>query len=356
MLELARALIDRGHAVTVLARHVDEEIETRARVRRLARAPGPNLTDDLALFALASAALRRSSFDITCVMGPCALPPHPFVYYAQFSHAGWQSTWTTAGRPSRYHRAHGRMARALERAVASRAERVLACSEGVASEVGVGVGTSIVPNGIDLAEFPVATAARRAARRRALGLDDRAFVIAFAGEYRTNRKGLEPLVRAIARGRGDEHVLVAGDGDPDALLALAHRLGCAHRVHPLGFVDVADVLPAADAAAVPSLYEPFSIAALEAAATGLPVVISAVAGAAAHLGDGAVVVDRPDDVDALRAALDCVRDDADRAAMGRAARAAAERLSWEVVAGEAAGVVETAASGAPHDATNADAR
>jgi hypothetical protein len=109
MLELARALAARGHRVTVYAHRLDAHAGPRVSHRRIPDVPGPRLVADLVFFALATLALRRSSHDVTCVMGPCAAPPAPFVYYAQFSHAGWRRTWADGSRPAAYHRAHGRL-------------------------------------------------------------------------------------------------------------------------------------------------------------------------------------------------------------------------------------------------------
>src|SRR5207249_10264804 len=139
-----------------------------------------------------------ASHDVVCVMGPCALPASPFVYYAQFSQAGWRSAWARGTRPGLYHRIHNRLDLALERWVSTRATRVVACSDSVGAELGVDPSqVTVVPNGVRPDEFPTITPARRAEARRRLGLPADAFVVAFAGEYRTPRKGLAPLIDAV---------------------------------------------------------------------------------------------------------------------------------------------------------------
>src|SRR5262249_52528107 len=82
-------------------------------------------------------------------------------------------------------------------------------------------------------------------------------------------------------------------------------LGLGDRVHLLGArADVADLLPGFDIFALPSQTEGLSIALLEACASGLAVVASAVGGNPEIVRDGetGLLVPR-DDGDALRAAL-----------------------------------------------------
>jgi len=86
---------------------------------------------------------------------------------------------------------------------------------------------------------------------------------------------------------------------------------------------------AADVACVPSRQEAFGNVVLEACAAGLPVVTSRLAGAAELL-DGALaalVVDDPEDLDALAAALTHALGP-EGAELGRAARLRAESLPW----------------------------
>ncbi|MDT5302181.1 MAG: glycogen synthase, partial [Mycobacterium sp.] len=95
------------------------------------------------------------------------------------------------------------------------------------------------------------------------------------------------------------------------------------------------------AAVLPSHYEPFGIVALEAAATGAPLVTSNVGGLGEAVIDGETGVSFPPrDVAALTAAVRVVLDDP--AAAQRRAIAARERLTsdfdWHTVASETAQV------------------
>lgn len=339
MLELVRALADRGHAVTVYAHRLDPELEARVRFRRLPAAPGPQAVDDLWLLVRATLAVRRAGHDTTVVLGPTALPRKPFAFDAQFSHAGWRRTWTPATLPPLAHRLHARWTEILEAFVARQASVIISSTPEVGEDVGRGHTPVVaVPLGIDPAEHPPASVAARQASRARYGLAPTDLAIAFLGGYQTGRKGLDPLMQAVAK--GDEHLLVAGAGDAAALQRRAGELGLSERMHILGFVPAAEVLAAADLAAVPSLYEPFSLVGLEAACMGLPVAIAACAGVAPLLGEAAVTIGDASDVEQVRAALDRLRDPGERQRRGSAGPAAAQALAWTAIVGPAADAVE----------------
>jgi glycosyltransferase involved in cell wall biosynthesis len=96
------------------------------------------------------------------------------------------------------------------------------------------------------------------------------------------QKNLDILLNAwveVAR-RTDAHLILLGDGpDRDRLIALAEALGIADRVHFPGPVDdPSEVLRAADLFVLPSVAEGMSNSLLEAMATGLPCIASAIGG------------------------------------------------------------------------------
>lgn len=102
-----------------------------------------------------------------------------------------------------------------------------------------------------------------------------------------------------------------------------------------------DLLHRADAAVLPSHYEPFGIVALEAAAAGAPLVSSNAGGLGEAVIDGVTGVScPPNDVGALAAAVRSVLDSP--VAAQQRAEAARERLTsefaWQTVAAETAQV------------------
>lgn len=346
MLELARAVLERGHRVTVYAHRLDDELAGRVRFRRVWSAPGPQLVDDLVFLGAATRAVRRASHDVVCAVGPMVLPSSPFVLNLQFSHRGWRRTWTMDTRPGLYHRVHARVLEALESLCGRRADRVIASTADLGREV-VADGVEkvvVVPNGIDLHEFSPSSDVERSRARRRLGLEDDAFVVGFLGGWSTPRKGLDPLLRAVALGRTDERLLLASGGPRRRLDARLESLGIRDRVVVAGFERPQAVFPAVDVVAVPSLYEPFSLVALEAVASGVPLVVAERAGAAPLLRDAALVVGDPSDPTELRGALDTVRADPDvRGRMATAGRRAVEGLAWPVLFDAAAAVLEDVA-------------
>lgn len=111
----------------------------------------------------------------------------------------------------------------------------------------------------------------RAAVRERLGLTDSEFTILFAGSG-WERKGLRFAIRAMDALQGNAVLVVAGRGDPGAFPA-------SRRTRFLGPVsDIRNYLAAADIFLLPTLYDPFSNACLEALAAGLPVITTSANG------------------------------------------------------------------------------
>ena len=157
-----------------------------------------------------------------------------------------------------------------------------------------------IHNGIDLRRFHV-----RPAEAQEGGL-----VVGFAGRL-IEGKGIEVLLHALAQIPDDSmRAEIAGEGPArDALESLAHLLGIAPRVRFRGLVnDMAAFWQTCDLAVVPSHpphVESFGIVAIEAMASGLPVVATengALPELVTHGRSGTIVPEG--DPDALAAALD----------------------------------------------------
>ena len=129
----------------------------------------------------------------------------------------------------------------------------------------------VVYNGLPAGSFPAATPDERRLARVALGLAADEFIMLFAGSG-WERKGLGHALAAVARlpGRIRPRLLVAGRGRPGPFLRAAPAAAARSRF--LGPVrDMAPCYAAADVFVLPTLYDPFSNACLEALASGLPV-------------------------------------------------------------------------------------
>jgi glycosyltransferase involved in cell wall biosynthesis len=92
----------------------------------------------------------------------------------------------------------------------------------------------------------------------------------------TYQKGIDDLIGAMPLLDRDVHLFVCGDGELlSRLIQTAGALGVQERVHFLGLRnDVPSLIKAADAFVLPSLYEGYGLALVEAMACGTPVVHS----------------------------------------------------------------------------------
>jgi len=351
--EVVQCLLDRGHHLVLLAQEAMSDLVAHPRVTWV---PLPGRTWPTALLrevALAWASARwlrthRATVDLVVSNG-CSTPVPADLNAAHFVHHAWRTAPAnqTPARPGPrrwYQSLYTALNVRWERHAFASARQVVAVSDQVAAElVAAGVQPDrirVIPNGVDPSEFAPGVEDRAALRLPAdvpLGL--------FVGDLQTSRKNLDTIFRALSATPA-LHLAVAGCVDDSPYPDLAVRMGLADRVHFLGFrTDVAALMRAVDLVVCPSRYEPFSLVVLEALASGCPVVTARTVGAAALLTDAcALVVDDPEDADALAGALAQLGDDpARRAQMGRAGRELALQYTWRRMAEEYATLFDTLA-------------
>jgi glycosyltransferase involved in cell wall biosynthesis len=140
------------------------------------------------------------------------------------------------------------------------------------------------------------------------------------------------LIRAFAAAGTEGELLLCGSGPLEASL---RRQAEGLPVRFLGYVapeDLPELYAEVDALALVSTYEPFGVAAREAAAAGLPIICSRIAGAAGDVaveGENALLVD-PEDEGAVADAIRRLLSDADlRARLAAGSRAVTERTPLE---------------------------
>jgi sugar transferase (PEP-CTERM/EpsH1 system associated) len=180
-------------------------------------------------------------------------------------------------------------------------------------------------NGVDLRMYDPAVV-DRAAARRALDLDERAFAVGVVGRLvavKDHATFLRAAAQVGARLPAARFVIVGSGPLRESLAALARQLGIASEVRMLpARADVAGVFAALDALVVSSVSEGCSNVILEAMAMGKPVVATAVGGNPELVDDGHTgLLVPPKDVDRLAAAMCRLGgDQAAATAMGAAGR------------------------------------
>ncbi|MCA9001102.1 MAG: glycosyltransferase [Planctomycetes bacterium] len=268
---LLDGLMARGHRCTVAAQP-GSRVEEEARVRGWQVLPIPMRADwDVLAVHRLTRALRRLKPDLV---------------HLHTGRANWIGGWAAfrAGLPAVSTRRMDRKVRKnfknrliygrfVQRTAAiSRAVLGQLHAAGIPQERTVHISSVVDPSRLQVART-------REEVRLDFGLSDGEWVCLCAGAL-VPRKGFDVLIEALSRVDGKLHLWVAGDGsEAQALEELARDLQVADRVHFLGQrADLADWLAAADLFAMPSRAEGLGIAALEAMASGLPVLASDVGG------------------------------------------------------------------------------
>lgn len=214
----------------------------------------------------------------------------------------------------------------------------------------------VVPPGADTELYTPGSDRNTERSRRQLGLPQHTKVVAFIGRLQ-DFKGPQVLIRAVAELLNrdpdrDVRVVICGGASGASssrsyYMDMARELGlggCIRFLEPRPPEELVAVYQAADIVAVPSYNESFGLVAMEAQATGTPVVAARVGGlpvAVAHDKTGVLVDGHSPSAwaDALAELLD---DDARRIAMGRAAVEHAQQFSWAVSAQRLRDVYERA--------------
>jgi glycogen(starch) synthase len=377
---LAGTLVAAGHEVTVVTRQapgaLPEEHTEGVRVIRAPEDPphfettGGDLLAWATAFnhALTRAALRavrsdpaqRHRYDVVhahdwlVAHTAVTLRDHldiPLVATIHATESGRHQGWLPA--------AHNRTIDDVERWLCAEAERVIVCSEYMRAEVirlfGVPAGrTEVVHNGVDALRWRARPRAVAAARALYAGTDGP--LVSFAGRL-VYEKGVQHLLAAVPVLRErfpGLRVVIAGDGPYRKEL---ERLA-GPAVTFAGFLTghhLTALMAASDCYVVPSIYEPFGMVALEAAAAGTPVAVAATGGLAEIVEDGVTGVRfPPGDPDALAGAVAAVLGDREhaRALASQARSRVVGDYNWPEIAARTAAVYHTVAP--PLPVTTAD--
>ncbi|MEJ2861115.1 glycosyltransferase family 4 protein [Actinomycetospora flava] len=230
----------------------------------------------------------------------------------------------------------------VERAGVRRHHRLVAVSEGTAEKLrglNPAARVDVVGNGVDraLLEAPAG-----------VGHD-----VVFLGRLELEGKGLDLLLTAwkkIGAQVGGELLIAGGGPEEPRVRRFAEELGV-ENVRFLGWCDgpgKTALLAGARLVVVPSRHETFGMVAVEALATGTPVVAFDIPCLREVIPPEVGWTVPPFDADALAARLVDAASDADRlAAMGAAGRDFARAYDWDALAAAQLAVLEEVAAGVP---------
>jgi glycogen(starch) synthase len=356
---LAEAQAAAGHQVSVVTRHADgapyEELVNGVRVVRVPEDPPvfPFATELLSWTMAFNHALTRAALRVAEEQPPEVVHAHdwlvahaaatvkhhlalPLVATVHATEAGRHQGWLPGPTNRAIH--------SVEWWLTYEARRVVACSSYMRWEVTrlfdlPPEKVDVIGNGVVLGHWDTEPEPVAAARARYAGAGGP--LVLFAGRL-VYEKGVHDLLRAMPRLRRRHpgiRLVVAGTGTHDEQLReQARTLRLGRSVTFTGYVpevDLAAVAAAADCAVVPSIYEPFGLVALEAAAAGTPLVVADVGGLRELVEHGITGLRfTPGDVAALADSVSALLSDEVLARrMSRSARAVlAERYSWTSIA------------------------
>ena len=283
------------HEVHLFARRAEQIDLSHIEWHRMPGLSWPAVLDLATYHALAEFAISRRSFDIIHPVGPNAMAANvitiPNIQPAK------REVLLQQAKPSRIFIAR-KFTRWLfletttlveKRAYTHRPVRTpplfLPCSRGVEKELikhyDIGAApVRIIPNAADTNIFKPLDEAERKMWRQANGFHPQDIILIFAGGEWT-RKGLDIAIQTLAKipNRAVRLFVAGHDAELRRFRSLARELGVIDRVTFGGFRrDMAPALGAADVFFFPSRYEAFSLATIEAAACGLPLVASCING------------------------------------------------------------------------------
>ena len=191
---------------------------------------------------------------------------------------------------------------------------------------------SVVYNGVDLKRFhPKNKNIYRKSIREQVGISENSILILFVGSG-FERKGLKFLLQATEFLQDQNwRLLLIGKGNFEKYLQFAPENKRNQIVAIQPNPEIEKFYAAADLFVLPSIYEPFGNANLEALATGLPVITTKYCGAAniIHPKQNGLIVENPSNPQEIAENINFLFDPSVRTSMGEKARELAEQFPPE---------------------------
>lgn len=354
---LAQGLLDAGIRLTVITRRCALAEHPLLTVHRL-RAPRRPFPLAYLWFALSGSwALRRHRAGVVHATGAVVIHPVDCIT-VHFCHAAYADLGVglRPGGPGRLRRlsasASSQMALLAERWCYRRARvrSVIAVSDGVSDEMtqyfpNLTDRMRVIPHGVDSERFRPNPLARRIVRAQHGFADEDLVAVFVGGDW--HRKRLALAIDAIAQ-TDRWKLLVVGHGHRPAYEQHARDLAVADRVSFAGQThDVPAYLAASDVFLLPTEYETFCLVAFEAAAVGLPMLVSRVSGPDILIEPGHNGEFIDGDTSRTARLLTAYGDGQLRAAHGEAARTRARLFTWDQAIASHQALFEQLASTGP---------
>lgn len=276
----------RSRGVRVLSLNGKGKLDIRVlfRLREILRSERPDVVQSFLFWANVASRLVRQAGKKVCVVS---------AYHDQVALEGWLN-------------------RLVDRMTMRWTSRLVCCSDAVRRSVKSRIGGReeqfvVIPFGVEAGRFR----GMAPLLRSELGLQEGVPIIGTVCRLVEPKKGLRFLLEAVVQLEKEVdgpscQILIVGDGPAEGhLRVMAQQLGIASRVIFAGVRrDIPQLLPLLDAFVLPSLYEGFGIAILEAMAAGRPVVATTVGGIPEFVTNGETgILVAPSDAAALARAI-----------------------------------------------------
>lgn len=337
------------HEVHVFTQSWQDVTDDRIVFHRVPMVSNRQFVQSVSFFLLAAKTLQRYNFDIVHLHNSCACACDVVTCH------GLSRTGLTTLRAMRYMCGHKFPLRKILylnfiqpilefNYSRKRSRRIIALSQAMKSELlqlknVLPANIVVIPNGVNLDEFhPGNRTIYRAQIREELKIESRELVFLFVGNY-YRRKGLQFIFEGLSRiGSRKVKLIVAGHdlAEHHSFVERTKAIGINEQVLFIGHVsDMRKWYAASDAFLLPTMYEGFSLAIIEAMASGLPVITTKVAGAIDLVTDrvDGLLINLPVDLDELIEKMELLIEDKKlRDDIGKKARKTAEAYSWDIIA------------------------
>jgi len=343
--EVVERLADRGHEMHLYARKVEDLDLGKVRWHRVPGPGWPEVADFLSYYHLVNRMLPASAYDIIHSIGCNTLRANVFTI---------QNIQPAKRKILRQFQATEKICilrkitRWLYLDATSAAEKklygkkprklFLPVSRGVEAELRThydidGQPVEIIPNAADPAIFHPVSDAARAGWREKNGIPSRDLLAIFSGGEWA-RKGLDLAISAVGKAPGLKLFVAGEDPDRERFQQQATKEAPGRIIFGGFRSDIAVAMASADLFLFPSRYEAFSLATIEAAACGLPIIASRINGTEDFINEGQNGCFIPFDAEGIARILRGLMENPDQLRrMGeRACETVRENYTWDRIA------------------------